>query len=650
MNKLFPVFAVLMLSCFSAMAAPGDTTKVQAHFDKAFTHYGNFDSTVEFPDGTKPYRKIMMTFTLGRYACPGSEQYCGDWDYTVQTLLMTKTGDTLELGRLITPYAGDGWPRTSVSWKQRYEFDVTDFYPLLKDSATIRVHYSGYSWGFTGNIRFDFIEGTPPRNVLGIDRLWHGSYGYGGTTPIDDNVTSFTKTAPANTQFSDMKFIITGHGADNDGCSEFCKKYYRVNINKALGQQVDIWRADCGYNHMYPQNGTWVHDRGNWCPGDKVFANVHPLGITGGSTYEVDVDFEAYTRTGVPQGGSAGSYIIGAAVFYYGGYNKATDVSLDDIIAPNNHETHFRQNPAMGRPMVTVTNTGGSAITSIKFKYEMVGGSGMQEYTWQGSLDPLKTTNIEFPLFYDFRKATGTANVFNVTVEAVNGAADDDATNNTLSSVFKAAKTFPMTIVVEMFTNSATVAGISENSWKIIELFSNTVVAQRNNCAPTTTYSDTVNLTVGMYKLVAEDAGCDGLDWWANRAQAGRGTLKVFQTTSVFPLQLDGYFDGDFGCGFTQCFNVDWPAAITEIQNNSTAMSVYPNPAQTEVTISLHGVDIPAGVLQLKDITGKTVAEQPVNSNINKIDLSGISNGVYMLEYINAAGQDKIHNKVIISR
>src|SRR5690606_16321631 len=115
-------------------------------------------------------------------------------------------------------------------------------------------HYSGYSWGFTANTRFDFIEGTPPRNVLGIDRLWKNSYSYGQATPIDDKVTSFTKTAPANTQFTDMKFTITGHGSDDNGCSEFCKKYYRVMLNKAMGAQTDIWRADCGFNHMYPQN------------------------------------------------------------------------------------------------------------------------------------------------------------------------------------------------------------------------------------------------------------------------------------------------------------------------------------------------------------------------------------------------------------
>ena len=32
-------------------------------------------------------------------------------------------------------------PRTPWGWKQRYYFDVTDFYPVLKNAATIRLSY-----------------------------------------------------------------------------------------------------------------------------------------------------------------------------------------------------------------------------------------------------------------------------------------------------------------------------------------------------------------------------------------------------------------------------------------------------------------------------------------------------------------------------
>ena len=163
MKRLLALLPAILLAAFVS-AAPGDTTKVQSFAGLQMDHYGAFDTTVEFPDGSVAYRKILMNFTLGKYQCPGNPppQYCGDWDYDVHMFIMTKTGDTLEIGRFITPYANASYARTPWTWKQRYVFDVTDFYNQLKDSATVRIFYSGYSWGFTADVRFDMIEGTPP--------------------------------------------------------------------------------------------------------------------------------------------------------------------------------------------------------------------------------------------------------------------------------------------------------------------------------------------------------------------------------------------------------------------------------------------------------------------------------------------------------
>lgn len=654
MRKLIATI-ILGMTGLLAQAAPGDTTKVQAHSDIWMDHFGNFDSTVEFPDGTTSYRKVMMTFTLGRYACPPTgnppqaPQYCGDWDYTIRTVLMTKSGDTIELGRLISPYAGDGWPRTSVSWKQRYEFDVTDYYPLLKDTATVRIHYSGYSWGFTGNVKFDFIEGTPPRNVVGIDQLWQKSYRFGDTAGIDSRVTSYTKTAPTGTQYTDMKFIITGHGSDDNGCSEFCKKYYTVVLNKALGQQVEMWRDDCGYNHMYPQNGTWIYNRGNWCPGDKVFENVHPLGVTGGSTYEIDVDFENYLGSITRQGASWGSYIIGAAAFYYGAFNKNLDAELEDVIAPSNHETHFRQNPMTGRPLVKIRNTGATTITSVKFKYEMSGGTGAQEYTWQGSLESLQSIDVEFPPFHDLFLAKSSGNTFTVEIVAVNGTADDDATNNKRMTEFSPAMKMSTTFILEMKTNAATTGGVSETSWKVIDLFNNFVMAERKNCASNTTYVDTVKLVKGMYKIEVSDVGCDGLNWWAN-PNAGSGYIYLKGAVSPIPIPMTGYFSADFGCGFSQYINVDWPTDVEEVVYAQPGIDAYPNPAQNTLNVNLKGIDNVNGTLQLKDMTGKVV-KQAITSKVNeKIDVSGIANGIYVIEFTGSELNGKVQTKVTIAR
>ena len=69
MKKLL-IAAFAAISAFSAQAANGDTTWVQAHADKWLDHYGAHDTTVQFPDGTKSYRRVYMIWTLGKYQCP----------------------------------------------------------------------------------------------------------------------------------------------------------------------------------------------------------------------------------------------------------------------------------------------------------------------------------------------------------------------------------------------------------------------------------------------------------------------------------------------------------------------------------------------------------------------------------------------------
>src|SRR5690606_20640761 len=273
------------------------------------------DAPAVFPNTSTTYRDITMTFTLGKYQCPGNPQYCGDWDYTAQIFLLTPT-DTFQIGRLITPYANV--QRFPWNWKHSYNFDVTDFAQYLKDSTSIRIHYSGYSGGFTADVKFTFIEGTPPRNVVKIDRLWHGQFGYGNPASIEAQMNARALTMPAGAQTAVLKFNVTGHGANSiDNCSEFCSKYYRVNLNNTLIAQKDIWRDNCGLNNLYPQTGTWVYDRANWCPGDVVQSNFHPLnGLTAASNYTIDVDFQAYNVAN-----SQASYIVEGQVIYYGGYN-----------------------------------------------------------------------------------------------------------------------------------------------------------------------------------------------------------------------------------------------------------------------------------------------------------------------------------------
>ncbi|MBS1567435.1 MAG: hypothetical protein JST39_23835, partial [Bacteroidetes bacterium] len=543
----------LMLFFVRLSANPGDTTWVQAQNDVQLNYYNDFDTNVVLPDGSKSYRKIIMVFTLGKYKCPAGTQYCGDWDYTIQNLLMTPT-DTFELSRLITPYANASYPRTPWTWKQRYYFDVTDFYPVLKNNATIRLSYHNYSGGFTGNIRFAFIEGTPPRPVTGIQKLWNGAFTFGSSSdPIENHFAAVNAIAPAGTTQSEMKFTVTGHGSDQSGCSEFCSKYYRVYANSNLMEQKSIWKDNCGSNDLYPQSGTWVYNRANWCPGQLIYPNIHKMGnITAGSSLNADVDFQTYSGNG------GASYIVSSYLFFYGAYNKNTDASLESILSPTNYEGSYRANPICGSPQVVVRNTGATSIQSISFQYAVTGQTP-KTYTATGlTLAPMRDTTLNLPSLETlFTMAASTLSPFSVTIQQVNGAADGDALNNSMQSYFATAPDFPETFSVVFKTNN----NGSETRWKIEDLNGN-IIQQEAPTSANTTITDTIkNLPDGCYRLVVTDNGCNGLYWWANSA-GGSGWIyltrengSVLHLTNGLP-DFPASLSQDFGCGFTQYFRV----------------------------------------------------------------------------------------------
>jgi hypothetical protein len=514
-----------------------------------------------------------MIITIGEYNCGGSG-YCHQWDYDLENYVMTPAGDTLEIGRFITPYATEGTPGFSSTWQQHYIFDVSDYYNILKDSATMVINYSGYSYGFNGDVKFAFIEGTPERNVLGYDRLWNNTYSYGDpSNPIDSNILPYTLTPPAGTISPEMKFLITGHGYDNaTGCCEFdvtgVGHTYSVWVNNYLLAQHNM-NVNCGMSELYPQGGTWLYQRaGNWCPGGSVNLAKYPLtGVIAGGPYTTKVSFDDRYNGG----GNYGIYKIASSVFYYGYPNKSLDASLEDIIAPTSFEWYRRENPRVSAPVIKIRNSGGTAITSILLQYG-VQDSAMAQYIWTGFLVPLHDTIITLPAIAALTNlslnAIGGTHGFVAQILQVNGQSDEDPSNDTLTSQFTIAPKWPNTFIMRLSTSSIGADGNfgdnpADASWIITDENGNTV-SSRTNTDVTTTYNDTVRLkSEGFYTLSVSTSQCYGLQWWALQGQAGytAGALAVVNYTyspyaylNLNGTQNTGQYQDDFGCGFIQYF------------------------------------------------------------------------------------------------
>lgn len=656
MRKITLFLSLLITCSLSAQNSSGDTTFVntdQVNLD----YFGDFDSDVSFPDGSDSYRKIYMTCEVGQYDCDPGADYCHQWDYTVRLELITDN-ETYELGRFITPFATSGWPPFGSSWKQPYVFDVTDFYPLLQGDNTVRIHYEGYSGGFTAELKFAFVEGTPERDVLGVSKAYDVSATYGDDNdPFNDKLNTFSGSAPAGTESAEMKVIVAGHGNDDNGCCEFDSHSYSVSKDNAEIAQEDIWKDDCGENDLYPQGGTWLYDRSNWCPGSIVAPIYHSIpNISGSDDFDVDVEFEDYTGSG-----ELGRYNFNATVFYYGEANKNTDAAVTDIIAPTTAPQHARQNPAGSEPVIEVRNTGNTAINSIDLSYG-VQDSTQLSYTWNGNLPALENKTISLPAVEALTNLslseTEERQNFEISITGVNGEADDDSSNDNLTSSFNPAPRFPSLFTVKMKTTNIGANGNinsspADVSWEITDMEGN-VVASRTDADPSTVYDDEIDLPeTGFYKLKLSSENCYGLHWWVldNNPSYSSGYLEVKDNEGEL-IDMNGYsYNGtphdDWGCSFTQYFTVDIDdnAAVDEVAK--AAFKLYPNPASEVVHVDFDENFTPPYQMRINDLQGRTVFETTTEKRHNTISVDQFSKGVYFLN-LETKGNSTQSRKIIV--
>lgn len=630
MKKLLFGMFLLALLAPETKANPGDTTWVTIYDTRKITQYGNYDTSAVLPTG-KTYRKIRLHYILGRYACPGGTQYCGSWDYTTHVYAKPAGADTVEIARVITPYATD-WLTTNR--KHDYIIDVTDYSSVLNGNLDFRYVYDGYSWGFTVTLKLELIEGTPPMNAVAVKNIYDGYYAYGKTTdPIENHLIPkpFQYTSPVAKAY--VKNIISGHGSDDTGCGEFCSKYYNLKVNGSSVAQNQLWRSDCGLNNVYPQTGTWLYDRANWCPGNIVDPIIHDISTltSASSTFSLDIDMEPYTS---PTQSNAGGYGITSQLVLCSAPNHSLDVSIEDIIAPTIDPNYYRSNNICSHPRIKIKNTGSANVTTVTFNYNLKGGA-TNTYTWTGNLSFLEEAEVDFgPSLAMFNG--NESNEFQVSINQVNGTSgDQNSFNNTYTSTFVDSKSYPNKFVVYFKTNNtaATSGSTNESSWKIIDA-SGAIVASRINNANNTIYKDTLDLPSGCYRFIMDDSYCDGLSWWVYPnypTNPGNGILRFSSATTPATFKT---FNGDFGCQIIERFTVGYVLNVKESGESNNNFQLFPNPASSNINLLFDVKEYQDVTYNIVDVTGKEVMSGNF-SNISSVNYSvntaNLDSGVYFI-------------------
>jgi hypothetical protein len=130
-----------------------------------------------------------------------------------------------------------------------------------------------------------------------------------------------------------------------------------------IGQRA-IWRTNCGLNPVYPQAGTWIYSRGNWCPGAWVFPDIYDSPIVGGSSNIFDVNMQAYTNSN-----PSANYAFNAQLIEYGPHSNTNDLAIEEVYSPSNLFEYSRANPVCDNPKINIKNNGSNTITFATIKY-----------------------------------------------------------------------------------------------------------------------------------------------------------------------------------------------------------------------------------------------------------------------------------------
>ena len=80
-------------------------------------------------------------------------------------------------------------------------------------------------------------------------------------------------------------------------------------------------------------------------------------------------------------------------------------------------------------------------------------------------------------------------------------------------------------------------------------------------------------------------------------------------------------------------------ATKTAIFAENVQINIWPNPAAAEVNIQFAANDVSSKKVLLFDMNGRQIKKMNAVSNQLKIDVSGLSKGIYILNIISANGE-----------
>lgn len=518
----------------------------------------------------------------------------------------------VELMSFVTPYGlGLDLGMDGKTWY----FDVSDYVDILKGWKRMTMEWGGQRQEDI-DIKFHYIVGTPPRDVLEFRQIWRPDKR--GYQDIKDDRAFEPRDMLMHADGDEfiVKTVITGHGQEG----EFVPRYHKINVDGGMPEYSwKIW-TECSTIPIYPQGGTWLYDRAGWCPGDPSTVYVHSITdyVVPGQVHNIDYN--------IVNASGATSYIVNQQLMTYGPPNFTLDAAIVSVTKPNAAAAYERFNPACSYPVAIIKNTGSDTLTSLMLEYGVEGGNLLTQ-EWTGNLSFMDTTEVHLEIpGYGFWQ--GSSNKFSVSISEPNGQSDEYPHNNSYSLEFEEVELVDMSLVpltVECKTNNQG----SQTSYSLTDLEGN-VILERSGLESNTLYSDEVSLGLGCYRLRIDDSGDNGLYYWH---QPGNGS-GYFRIKGNDGISIET-FEPEFGRFAVFEFAVADMTGTGEMPGNESIVGVYPNPARdlinidimvtedTRFTASLFNASM-LKLEQLEFIAGK-------GNHLEQINIEELPSGMYFL-------------------
>lgn len=524
-----------------------------------------------------------------------------------------------EIMRYITPYGIGLNLGSGFTWVM----DVSDFKPLLSGKVYINAPNQQEDLELT----FDFIEGIPEREVKRIEKLWTNE-----RIVYDKNFENIVAPRQIilnpNEHMARLKVIQTGHGfgGNEDNCCEFCRKTGYVKINDTVRYSQEIWRK-CAENPVFPQGGTWLFNRTNWCPGAEVQPYDYELTpFIYGDNFKLDYDMDYYDKPYTGSGNVIGNWYISSFLITYGKLNFQLDAELEDIVAPTTKDIYRRLNPISTSPVVVIKNRGAKNITKLNFEYGIVGAT-QYSYEWNGNVESLGSVRIKFPSLNCSDWETN-SRTFSVKITKVNGQDDEYPYNNTGFSEFSIPPSYYNNLIINLQTNNYNVL-VSDPSARPYSLevrdSSGRVILSGNDYRPSARYSDSLDLPNGCYEFHLYNLLECGLGFWYFERLYGLNNGGLNITSDGLTLYTAPV---DFGASIHHYFRTSYQPTVSYVPDTVNFNYVKVGETKTIPVVikplNIKGLTISNPKIVLGERKGYKIEtiSPPLNPNTNSLSLN----------------------------